>query len=162
MGSKTYSTNPAVCSAATLHLRERRCHMGFISTIQHDGQMFIAGQPRRTPVRSNALSTSRAPAPPRDNDWQVTVWPQVQAVATTLWRSARRNVLAAVELVGPEAGHGAIEPTNTPTRVRPLRVLHVVDPAARGVGRMVISGRMVDVCAELERLAACEARQARC
>jgi hypothetical protein len=29
--------------------------------------------------------------------------------------------------------------------------------ASRGAGRMVISGRMADVCAELERLAALEA-----
>jgi len=42
---------------------------------------------------------------------------------------------------------------------RPLRVLRVVD-AAHGpstAGRMVISGRMADVCAELDRLAAMEA-----
>ncbi|MEO9103234.1 MAG: hypothetical protein ABJB17_03250 [Burkholderiales bacterium] len=136
--------------------------MGFISTIQHDGQMFIAGQPRRVPARFSALSTSRAPEPLEYSGWQVTVWPHVQAVATTLWKSARRNVLAAVERVGPEAGHGATEPGSSPTRVRPLRVLHVIDPAARGAGRMVISGRMADVCAELERLAACEARHARC
>jgi hypothetical protein len=40
-----------------------------------------------------------------------------------------------------------------------LRVVRVLDGnhAARGAGRMVISGRMVDVCAELERLAALEA-----
>lgn len=40
----------------------------------------------------------------------------------------------------------------------PLRVLRVVDkdqPAA--TGRLVISGRMADVCAELDRLAAREA-----
>ncbi len=36
---------------------------------------------------------------------------------------------------------------------RPLRVRHIIDA---GPGRMVISGRMADVCAELERLAACE------
>lgn len=43
---------------------------------------------------------------------------------------------------------------------RPLRVLRVVEPSApRAVaGRMVISGRMADVCAELDRLAAQEAR----
>jgi hypothetical protein len=41
---------------------------------------------------------------------------------------------------------------------RPLRVVRVVDPYAtgHGVGRVVISGRMVDVCAELDRLAALE------
>ena len=45
---------------------------------------------------------------------------------------------------------------------RPLRVVRVVDAcqAPAGAGRMVISGRMADVCAELDRLAALEARQA--
>ena len=42
---------------------------------------------------------------------------------------------------------------------RPLRVLRVVDgpKATAGAGRMVISGRMADVCAELDRLAELEA-----
>jgi hypothetical protein len=41
----------------------------------------------------------------------------------------------------------------------PLRVVRVVEPSApRSVaGRMVISGRLADVCAELDRLAAMEA-----
>lgn len=41
----------------------------------------------------------------------------------------------------------------------PLRVVRVVESgqARTSVGRMVISGRMADVCAELDRLAACEA-----
>ncbi len=41
---------------------------------------------------------------------------------------------------------------------RPLRVVRVVESArgGRSSGRMVISGRMADVCAELDRLAACE------
>lgn len=42
---------------------------------------------------------------------------------------------------------------------KPLRVLRVMEagqPSAL-VGRMVISGCMADVCAELDRLAACEA-----
>lgn len=41
---------------------------------------------------------------------------------------------------------------------RTLRVVRVIesgDPRAH-VGRMMISGRMADVCAELDRLAACE------
>ncbi|QDL37740.1 hypothetical protein EUB48_11015 [Rhodoferax sediminis] len=48
--------------------------------------------------------------------------------------------------------------SNTGTH-RPLRVLRVVDASAApaSAGRMVISGRMADVCAELERLAAGEA-----
>ena len=42
---------------------------------------------------------------------------------------------------------------------KPLRVLRVVETgqAQTSVGRMVISGRMADVCAELDRLAASEA-----
>ena len=42
---------------------------------------------------------------------------------------------------------------------KPLRVVRVVESgqARSDVGRMVISGRMADVCAELDRLAACEA-----
>ncbi len=42
---------------------------------------------------------------------------------------------------------------------RPLRVLRVAEPlrAPASAGRMVISGRMADVCAELDRLAALEA-----
>ncbi|QHI97267.1 hypothetical protein GT347_04290 [Xylophilus rhododendri] len=46
----------------------------------------------------------------------------------------------------------------TPSRPRPpLRVLRVADGASRqDAGRMVISGRLADVCAELDRLAAWE------
>lgn len=45
------------------------------------------------------------------------------------------------------------------TLPRPLRVVRVVETgqARTSVGRMVISGRMADVCAELDRLAAREA-----
>ena len=43
---------------------------------------------------------------------------------------------------------------------RPLRVLRVVESrtAPTSAGRMVISGRMADVCAELDRLAELETR----
>ena len=49
------------------------------------------------------------------------------------------------------------------SRPAPLRVLRVCDtPQVPGeVGRMVISGRMADVCAELDRLAAHEASSLR-
>ncbi|WP_210547700.1 hypothetical protein [Rhodoferax sp. PAMC 29310] len=47
-----------------------------------------------------------------------------------------------------------------PTRavVRPLRIIRVLDhdSGPANVGRMVISGRMADVCAELDRLVARE------
>jgi len=40
-----------------------------------------------------------------------------------------------------------------------LRIVHVMEPGLprTQIGRIVISGRMADVCAELDRLAACEA-----
>lgn len=45
---------------------------------------------------------------------------------------------------------------------RPLRVLRIVDAghAPSTAGRMVISGRLADVCAELDRLVAAEAAAA--
>ena len=44
-------------------------------------------------------------------------------------------------------------------KIKPLRVVRVLESGQprSDVGRMVISGRMADVCAELDRLAACEA-----
>ena len=51
---------------------------------------------------------------------------------------------------------GRLAGGDNPVRpVRPLRVLRVVDSwhTPANAGRMVISGRMADVCAELERLA---------
>ncbi|MDN8615319.1 hypothetical protein [Variovorax ginsengisoli] len=55
---------------------------------------------------------------------------------------------------GPAAAAGAT--------ARPLRVVRMVDAQqpGRAAGRMVISGRMADVCAELDRLVALEAAQA--
>jgi hypothetical protein len=41
-----------------------------------------------------------------------------------------------------------------PSLPRPLRVIRVKDDSPQMAGRMVISGRMADVCAELDRLAA--------
>jgi hypothetical protein len=44
--------------------------------------------------------------------------------------------------------------------LKPLRVVRVLEPSAprSTAGRMVISGRLADVCAELDRLAALEAQ----
>lgn len=73
----------------------------------------------------------------------------------------RRSVVRSIANTQP-AVHGSAGPgpsTSGYQRVRPaLRVLRVVDhdqPAA--AGRMVISGRMAEVCAELDRMAAREA-----
>ncbi|MBA3771965.1 MAG: hypothetical protein H0X13_05615 [Ramlibacter sp.] len=50
-------------------------------------------------------------------------------------------------------------PVPRPFASKPLRVVRVVDACQprSGAGRMVISGRMADVCAELDRLAELEA-----
>ncbi|BEP61514.1 hypothetical protein GmRootV213_20680 [Variovorax sp. V213] len=58
--------------------------------------------------------------------------------------------------------HGAAAP-KAAQAPRPLRVIRVVDGPQgekRSTNRMVISGRMADVCAELDRLAALEAMEA--
>jgi hypothetical protein len=48
----------------------------------------------------------------------------------------------------------AAKPQPVPNNVYPLRVVRVKDVNPKMAGRMVISGRMADVCAELDRLAA--------
>ncbi len=50
----------------------------------------------------------------------------------------------------PELARPAVAASN----VYPLRVIRVKDANPQMAGRMVISGRMADVCAELDRLAA--------
>ena len=71
-------------------------------------------------------------------------------VRAPLRRPARVPAVRAVALVAPVQR----------AQLRPLRVVRVLEPSARRweAGRMVISGRMADVCAELDRLAAHEAR----
>lgn len=62
----------------------------------------------------------------------------------------------------PACSRAAV-PTQRTVRVAPalpLRVVRIVEPSASRstAGRMVISGRLADVCAELDRLAALEAQ----
>ena len=56
-------------------------------------------------------------------------------------------------------GHTLSRPPQRPRSLRVLRVAEL-DNLPQCAGRMVISGCMADVCAELDRLAAIEARQA--
>lgn len=68
---------------------------------------------------------------------------------------ARRQAPAAqVVRTRPALHRAPVHPVRT-ARLRVVRVFEGPQPAA-GAGRMVISGRMADVCAELERLAALE------
>lgn len=64
-------------------------------------------------------------------------------------------------LVSPPRRTAGLAPLlRNATSHRPLRVVQVAEPGQprRGSGRIVISGRMADVCAELDRLAALESR----
>lgn len=82
------------------------------------------------------------------------------------WMSARRDHglggaglrYVAVRPTGGSRPSG-LAPTAIARPARPLRVVRVVDGHTKGAraGRVVISGRMSDVCAELDRLAALEA-----
>ncbi len=56
----------------------------------------------------------------------------------------------------PAAADRALREPASPRRHKPLRIVRIleVDQAPSHVGRMIISGRMSDVCAELDRLAA--------
>lgn len=86
-----------------------------------------------------APATQRTPAqPPRE--------------APRVWRMTRPSRRWPVS-ARPVTSFGATRPTA-------LRVVRVCEPQPCGdAGRLVISGRMADVCAELERLAEHEAAQ---
>ncbi len=80
--------------------------------------------------------------------------------ATPSGQPIRHRQLAWRPRVDPR--HGMADQQPLPAHAsaqRPLRVVRVMEAgqAPAQVGRMVISGRMADVCAELDRLAACEA-----
>jgi hypothetical protein len=89
----------------------------------------------------------------------------LQALASR-WMSPRRRALSSdlryVAIRPACAARGSAEKpqggAHTARAARPLRVVRVVDTrSAHNASRVVISGRMADVCAELDRLAALEA-----
>ena len=91
----------------------------------------------------------------------VDLFTPLQSLASR-WMPSRRRSAAGLRYVGirPSCAARPAAPTShlsAPTR--PLRVVRMVDAQPNGpsTGRVVISGRMADVCAELDRLAALEA-----
>jgi hypothetical protein len=71
---------------------------------------------------------------------------------------ARRFAAAPTTQLATPAAADASRRVSRACTSRPLRVVRVLEASASpSAGRMVISGRMADVCAELERLAALEA-----
>ncbi|MBX9870466.1 MAG: hypothetical protein K2X75_00575 [Burkholderiaceae bacterium] len=95
-------------------------------------------------------------------------WSATDALWSPLHKLLRR--LASPTSQRPAASAPALPCSNAMAAIvrnsrpaqRPLRVVRVMEagqPRSQ-VGRMVISGRMADVCAELDRLAASEAAHA--
>ncbi|WP_294768185.1 hypothetical protein [uncultured Rhodoferax sp.] len=89
--------------------------------------------------------------------WVHALWPEARKPAA-LRPSPMPSSCRAPQLIAARAlstGASAEKCMNN----KPLRVVRVVESgqARTAVGRMVISGRMADVCAELDRLAASEA-----
>lgn len=97
------------------------------------GWLTAAGAPRRQRVRLQ--SQALRPGPVRGDAYASHAGAPMRSACST---------------------HGQAAPSRPP---RPLRVLRIVDTShvAASAGRMLISGRMADVCAELDRLAAQEA-----
>ena len=95
----------------------------------------------------------------------------LQSLATR-WRASpggRRRLSAPVELepdlryvqVHPSSSAAQSERRHAARPSRPLRVVRVTETGKpQHAARVVLSGRMEDVCAELDRLAAIEAAQA--
>ncbi|VTU30083.1 hypothetical protein H6CHR_03324 [Variovorax sp. PBL-H6] len=78
------------------------------------------------------------------------------------WIPSRRRSASGLRYVGIRpscAARPAAPASRLPTSARPLRVVRTIDAQHNkpSTGRVVISGRMADVCAELDRLAALEA-----
>jgi hypothetical protein len=94
--------------------------------------------------------------------WSATLalWSPLQGLLRWLMPPAHaKSAPIGSPLLRPAVAAPAVATRRTPVAARPLRVVRVMEagqPRAQ-VGRMVISGRMADVCAELDRLAACEA-----
>jgi hypothetical protein len=127
----------AILPVSNLHAFER-FHMG-IALLAFSGLF-------------QGLANVTRPAP------KVVKTPRANAYLKPLWATHRPACT-------PQALKTAPLPHRTQVAsARPaLRVVRVTDPDShvKGAGRMVISGRMADVCAELDRLAALEAAQSR-
>jgi hypothetical protein len=92
--------------------------------------------------------------------WSATcaLWSPLHKLLRRLSSAASQRPVVQVSSLACGNSTAALVRSKHPVQ-RPLRVVRVMEagqPRSQ-VGRMVISGRMADVCAELDRLAACEA-----
>lgn len=97
---------------------------------------------------------------PLQNLWRW-IMPTANVAKTRLSNSERRNCRAA-SAKGTDNAQGQAPSSpfhSNSTNARPLRIVRMMEvgQSPANVGRMVISGRMADVCAELDRLVAREA-----
>ena len=87
--------------------------------------------------------------------------PSGTATYTRSWSSSAAPSAPVPRKTAPRNGETQVSPATSPMakKVMPLRVLRVVEKGQPRscTGRLVISGRMADVCAELDRLVAREA-----
>lgn len=94
-------------------------------------------------------------------------WAALQRLAHDRAAHSSHRPTRALRMVHPSGqrtvGHVRLATPSRNARPSALRVLRVCDaqPMPGEVGRLRISGRMADVCAELDRLAAQEAATAR-
>jgi hypothetical protein len=90
--------------------------------------------------------------------WFVPATAQAKSMPAGMDRRARE---VAMHSIAGNARFTRAEPLigSKTSTLRPLRIVRVLEAgqAPAAVGRMLISGRMADVCAELDRLAAREA-----
>jgi hypothetical protein len=86
------------------------------------------------------------------------LWTPLQGLLRWLAPAVQRRP-AMLQPVLPSVRSPALAAVCSRPMQRPLRVVRVMEAgqSRSQVGRMVISGRMADVCAELDRLAASEA-----
>lgn len=91
-------------------------------------------------------------------NWLTVGAPQNEPVRTTANRHASRLAFHTRENKATFA-RSESRKMNPAAAHKPLRIVRILDTdhVPANVGRMVISGRMADVCAELDRLAAREA-----
>ena len=114
---------------------------------------FAAGaQPRRCAGQPAGLHKSLSDHPSHDRI------AKSNAAKPNVAPNAKSNTIIRIANYAKPTEARCINGTKTPV-LRVMRVMRVLEAgqAPSSVGRMVISGRMADVCAELDRLAAREA-----
>ena len=128
---------------------------GILAPLQVLFRWFAAGAlPSRSSLRPAAVRAPETACQP------ITI----KSIADCEHQTRANNIIKGINsLKNATAGACRAQPAKSPACVAParpvLRVMRVLEAgqARASVGRMVISGRMADVCAELDRLAAREA-----